>query len=124
MSRAGFCLAVLFVFPLCAERPFEFWPGAQYDPRIPTFQQTLGYEPGAQITSSSDILRYLDALAAGSGRVKVFPYAESWEKRKLVYAAIGSEANLKRLPEIRAAMQRIADPRKTSEKEAASLMSG
>src|SRR6266852_3500078 len=124
MSRAGFCLAVLFVFPLCAEKPFEFWPGTQYDPRIPTFQQTLGYEPGNQITSSTDILRYLEALAAASNRIRVFPYAESWEKRKLVYAAVGSEANLKRLPEIRTAMQRLADPRKTSEREAASLMAG
>src|SRR5216684_359431 len=111
MSRAGFCLAVLFVFPLCAEKPFEFWPGTQY-------------EPGNQITSSTDILRYLEALAAASNRIRVFPYAESWEKRKLVYAAVGSEADLKRLPEIRTAMQRLADPRKTSEREAANLMAG
>jgi len=124
MSRAGLCLAVLFVFPLCAQKPFEFWPGAQYDPRIPTFQHSLGYDPGAQITSSADILRYLDTLAAASSRIKVFPYADSWEKRKLVYAAVGSEANLKRLPEIRAAMQRLADPRKTNEAEAARLVAG
>lgn len=124
MSRAGLCLAVLLVFPLSAEKAFEFWPGAQYDPRIPTFRQTLGYEPGAQITSSADILRYLDALAGASSRVKVFPYAESWQKRKLVYAALGSEANLKRLPEIRSGVQRLADPRKTNEREAAALMAG
>src|SRR6266571_821013 len=100
MSRASLCLTVLLVAPLLAEKPFEFWPGARYDPRIPTVHQVLGYSAGEQITSSADILRYFDALAAASGRVKVFPYGESWEKRKLIYAAVGSEANLKRLADI------------------------
>src|SRR5258705_3780067 len=100
MSRAGLCLAVLLALPLSAEKPFEFWPGAQYDSRIPTYHQVLGYDAGAQITASADILRYFDALSAATNRIKVFPYAESWEKRKLVYAAIGSLANVDRLPEI------------------------
>ena len=92
--RRAVVLAALFVFPLCAQKPFEFWPGTQYDPRVPGFLQTLGYEPGAQITSSADILRYLDALAGASSRIKIFPYGETWEKRRLVYAAVGSDANL------------------------------
>src|SRR5580704_12997530 len=104
MSRAVLYLAIALALPLSAEKPFEFWPGAQYDPRIPTIHQALGYDPGEQITSSADILRYFDALAAASPRVQVFSYAQSWEKRKLIYAAVGSEANLKRLAEIRAAI--------------------
>lgn len=124
MSRAGICLALALALPLCAEEPFEFWPGAQYDPHIPTVQQVLGFEDGDQITSSSDILRYLDALAAASTSLRVSPYAETWEKRKLVYAAVGSEANLKRLPEIRAAMRKQSDPRKTSEAKARALIAG
>src|SRR5215471_16678087 len=115
MSRAVRYLAIALALPLSAEKSFEFWPGAQYDSRIPTIQQVLGYNPGEQITSSSDILRYFDALAAASPRIQVFPYAQSWEKRQLMYAAIGSETNLKRLHEIRAAMQKLADPRKTSD---------
>jgi hypothetical protein len=121
MSRAGLCLAVLLVAQLFAKNPFEFWPGAQHDPRIATIHQVLGYDPGEKITSSADILRYFEALAAASGRIKVFPYAESWEKRKLIYAAIGSDANVKRLAEIRADMQKLADPRKTTEAEAKAL---
>ncbi|HJT88324.1 MAG TPA: M14 family metallopeptidase, partial [Bryobacteraceae bacterium] len=38
--------------------------------------------------------------------------------RKLVYAAIGSEANIRKLDYLRSAIQRFADPRKTSEAEA------
>ena len=111
--------------PLSAQRPFEFWPGASYDARVPTFRQVLGYGPGERITSTAGILKYMDALAgASSGRLKVFEYGESWEGRKLIYAALGSEANVRKAPEIRAAMQRLADPRKTPEAEARKTMEG
>lgn len=109
---------------LLAVLSFEFWPGAAYDPRVPTFRQVLGYDAGERITTPEGILRYLDALAAADGRLKVFPYGESWEGRKLVYAVAGSEANMRRLDEIRAAMARLADPRKTSAEESRKLMAG
>jgi hypothetical protein len=124
MPRAGLWIAALLALPLSANSAFEFWPGAQYDPRVPTIRQTLGYDPGEQITSSDAILRYFDALAGAANRIRVFSYAESWEKRKLVYAAVGSEASLKRLPEIKAAMQKLADPRKTNETAAKTLIAG
>ena len=115
------CL-LLAAWPLAAaERPFEFWPGAAYDSRIPTIRKVLGYEPGERITSHEGILRYLNSLAAASPRIQVFAYGESWEGRKLVYAAVGSEANMRRLGEIRAAMARLADPRKTPAEEARRL---
>src|SRR5262249_57604291 len=53
-----------------------------------------------------------------------FEYGESWEGRKLIYAAVGNEANIRRLPEIKSAMQRIADPRKTPEAEAKRVIAG
>jgi len=109
---------------LLAALSFEFWPGATYDPSIPTFHKVLGYDPGERITTDEGIARYLDALAAASGRIKIFEYGQSWEGRKLVYVAIGSERNIGRLEEIRAAMARLADPRKTSEAEAHKLMAG
>jgi hypothetical protein len=49
---------------LLAALSFEFWPGAAYDPQIPTFRKVLGYDPGDRITSHEGILHYLDALAA------------------------------------------------------------
>src|SRR5215475_16034300 len=117
---------LIFVALICfAQKPNEFWPGAAYDPKIPTMRQVLGYEPGEAITPHSGIVHYLDSLAAAApARMKIFEYGQSWEGRKLVYAAIGSEANIRRLGEIRGAMQRIADPRKTSEAEAHKLMTG
>ena len=91
----------------------DFWPGAQYDAAVPSFQKVLGYGPGERISSHTNLMRYLEALAqAAPTRMKLFEYARTWEDRKLVYAAIGSEANIRRLDAIKAAMQKPGDPRK------------
>ena len=91
----------------------DFWPGAQYDAAVPSFQKVLGYGPGERISSHANLMRYLEALAqAAPTRMKLFEYARTWEDRKLVYAAIGSEANIRRLDAIKAAMQKPGDPRK------------
>src|ERR1700687_1961295 len=110
---------------LFAQKGFEFWPGTSYDSKIPTVRQVLGYEAGDRVTSHAGIVRYMEALAAAApSRMKMFDYGETWEGRKLIYAAVGSEANIRRLSEIRADMQRIADPRKTQEAEARKIMAG
>lgn len=121
---SALAIGVLVLWPLGAQTKFEFWPGAAYDPRIPTFKQVLGYEPGERISSHAQLVKYLEALASASPRLKVFEYGQSWEGRKLVYAAIGSEANMKRLAEIRTGMQALADPRKTQEAQARKLIAG
>ncbi|HKI20862.1 MAG TPA: hypothetical protein VKA15_23420, partial [Isosphaeraceae bacterium] len=60
-----------------------------------------------------------EALAAAPTRMKIFDYGRTRENRRLVYAVIGSEANMRRLDEIEASMKRLADPRRTSVDEAA-----
>src|SRR5579884_4212522 len=121
MRRLSPLWGVLFALaPACA---YEFWPSSTYDPRIPTFQQVLGYDPGARITSHAGVIRYLDALAAASPRVKVFEYGATWEGRKLVYAAIGSETNIGKLAAIRSGIARLADPRTTPEGDGQKLIS-
>ncbi len=110
-------------FSLSAQTKFEYWPGATYDPAVPTHKKVLGYEPGDHVSSHAQIMQYMDALAAAyPNRMKVWEYAKTWEGRKLVYAAIGSEANIKRLPQIQADIHRLADPRKTSDAEAKKIM--
>ena len=104
-------------------KPFEYWPGTHYDPAISTPKQVLGYEFGDRITWSGNVIKYFDTLAASApSKIKVWDYAKSWEGRRLVYAAIGSEASIKRIPEIQAAMKKLADPRKTSAAEAKRLI--
>ncbi|MBI1899209.1 MAG: peptidase M14 [Acidobacteria bacterium] len=119
----------LVLLPLCfrliAGPEPELWPRASYDPRIPDFRKVLGYHPGERITWHANILKYLEALAAAEPkRMRIFDYGKTWEGRRLIYAVIGSEANIARLPRIKAAMQRLADPRNTPESEARKIMAG
>src|SRR6185436_7957310 len=87
---------------LHAQTP-PFWPGTQYDPAIPTLQKVLGYDAGARISSHAQLMRYMEALAAAlPAKMRIFEYAKTWEGRKLIYAAIGSEANIRRIGEIKA----------------------
>lgn len=110
---------------LCAQKkPLEMWPGAVYDPAIPTMEKVLGYAPGERIASHAHIMRYFEALAAAQPKkVKIFDYAKSWEGKKLVIAIIGSEQNIARLNEIQGGMKRLADPRKTNDADATRLTS-
>jgi hypothetical protein len=126
MRRLLAALFVFSIFLLCQEpASHEFWPGAVYDPAIPGFQKVLGFGAGEQISSPEELLRYLEALAAAApGRMKVFDYGKTWEGRRLVYAAIASGANMRRLEDVRHAMHQLSDPRTLPEAEARRLMSG
>lgn len=121
MYRRLFLLVAAAAAALSAQT-FEFWPGAQYDPAIPAVAKVLGFEPGARHATPEEIVRYFEALAAAApSRIKLFDYGRTWEGRRLLYAAISSEDNIRRLGEIKAAQQRLADPRKTAEGEAKKL---
>ncbi len=106
-----------------AQGKYEFWTGTKYDPNIPTIKKVLGFDPGERITSHGQIMKYMEALEkAVPNQVKTFEYAKTWEGRKLIYVAVGSEANIRRLDEIRAGMQKLSDPRKTTAAEARELV--
>lgn len=93
---------VTFTLALAAEPKFEYWPGANYDPAVPTHRKIRGYDPGGHVSSHAQIIKYMEALAAANPtHMKIWNYGKTWEGRRLVYAAIGSEANIKRLNEIR-----------------------
>jgi len=105
------------------KKTIDMWPGAQYDPAVPTIKKVLGYEPGERIAPHAHLMKYFEALAAAQpNRVKLIEYTKSWEGRKLIIAVVGNEANIKRLPEIQAGMKKLADPRKTSDADAQKLI--
>jgi hypothetical protein len=118
-----FLLLAAGALALSAQTRFEFWPGASYDSAIPTEKQVLGHDPGERIAPHREILQYMEALqAAAPKRVKIFEYARTWEGRKLVYVAVGSEANIRRLDAIEAGMKKLADPRRTNQADAQKLI--
>jgi Zinc carboxypeptidase len=101
------------VSPAAAQTQFEYWTGARYDATIPTVKQILGYEPGERITSYAGLTTYLEALVKASPRIRVVPYAQSWEGKRLVYVVIASDDNMRRLDDVKSAWRTFADPRVT-----------
>ena len=119
-----FVSVFLSVQLVAQDKNFTFWPGTDYDPAIPTFKQVLGFDPGERISSHAEIMAYMSALEkAAPDRMKVFEYARSWERKKLVYAVVGSKENISRLSAIRDSMKKLADPRQTSAAEAQRIIS-
>ena len=106
-----------------AQENFVFWPNADYDPAIPTVEDVLGYPSGERITWHRDAIRYFEALAeAAPERISVSRYAQSWEGRDLIYVVVTSAENMARIDDIKAGMQRLADPRQTTRAEAEEII--
>lgn len=88
------------------------WPGAKYDPAVPTLQQVLGHDTGLEITTPDQVGVYLQALAkAAPTRTRLIEYARSWENRPLWLMVIGSPDRIAKLDQVKRDLQRLADPR-------------
>ncbi|MDT8408007.1 MAG: M14 family zinc carboxypeptidase [Wenzhouxiangellaceae bacterium] len=89
----------------------DFLPGSQYHANAPVFEQVLGYASGERISSPANVRKWFDALEqAYPERIRIFPYATSWEGRELFYAVIGTSERLAKLDAIKADIQAIAHP--------------
>ena len=88
-----------------------FWPGTDYDADAPDFAQVLGHEIGERISSPEEIRAGFDALIeAYPERIRMFPYAESWQGRELYFVVIGLPERIADLQSIREDIQTIAHP--------------
>ena len=96
--------------------------GGQYDPRVPTPRSVLGYELGERFTPHHMLMRYIDRLAATSGRVDVDTVAFTFEGREVTRVILTSEANRQRLSDIRRDAQRLFDPRTASDAELSGIV--
>jgi hypothetical protein len=85
--------------------------GGPYDPSIPSPRAVLGYDLGERFTAHHRVVRYAEALAAASPRVRLDTVAVTHEGREVLLATVTSEANQARLEEVRRAARRLADPR-------------
>lgn len=113
---------VLFIFilmlfrlnqPACADN-FDFFPGGEYDPAIPSPQEVLGFDLGYRPARYAEAVKYFQTLSAASPRAELVEFGETFEGRKLHYLIIGSKDNVAGHEEIRDKIGRLADPRKLS----------
>src|SRR5688572_4411740 len=119
MRRSLFviCYSLFLVSVASAQEP-ALWPGAKYDPAIPTIKQVLGHDHGEVITPPEGIAQYLQALQkAAPTKSRLIRYATSWEGRPLWLFVIGSPDRIARLDQLKADIQRFGDPRRISAAE-------
>src|SRR5688500_6703355 len=102
-------LVPLSVTSLEAQHPFA--AGGAYDPAVPTPLSVLGYEVGDRFTPHHMMMRYLERLAGASPRVHLDTLARTFEGREVVMVTVTSEANQRRMDQIRVEARHIADPR-------------
>lgn len=99
------------------------WPGADYDPAVPTAREVLGFDIGAEMAGHAEVRRYFEALAAAApDRVRLFDIGYSWQGRSLFLAVVSGPDNMARLEQIRTGMGRLADPRRLAPGEAERLV--
>ncbi len=91
---------------------------------VPSPDAVLGFRVGAdrQLADWTQIVDYFRRLDAASPRVRVDEVGKTTEGRPFLVVTITSEANMARLDEIRRDNLRLADPRRLSPADAASLI--
>jgi len=112
-----FAALSLSVAPAAASLPFT---NTDYAIDIPTLEAVVGHTTGAEITTPDETLRYFERLReAAPDRMKIVPYADSWEGRQLVYGIITSKENMAKLDELKADLAKFADGTSLSNAERA-----
>ena len=97
------CLCASVASFVIAQAPEPMWPGAKYDPAIPTLRRwsatTMVWRSRRPIRSA----HYLQALAkAAPTRTRLFEYARTWEGRPLWVMVIGSPERIAKLDQVKA----------------------
>src|ERR1700733_13033263 len=91
---------------------------------VPTPRDVIGHDIGApnKLDYYEDLLKYYQALAAKSPRVKIIETGKTEEGRPTAVGLISSEANLGNLDVNRQNMAKLADPRGLSDAQARDLI--
>jgi hypothetical protein len=91
---------------------------------VPSPRDLLGYDIGApkHLTYYADVVRYYNALAAKSPRVKVIDIGPTEEGRRSIIVFVGSEDSIAHLDQNRKNLARLADPRGLTDEQAHALI--
>ncbi|MGE4460733.1 MAG: M14 family zinc carboxypeptidase [Stenotrophomonas sp.] len=113
MSFRFLALALLLAIgamPAFAQNSYYFPAARQFDARVPSPQQFLGYDIGSHYTRHDRLVAYFNQLARVSDRVRVEVIGQSYEQRPLLLVTITSPRNHARSAQIAAQRQALVDP--------------
>src|SRR5262245_27379484 len=101
-------------FSSVSAQEVALWPGAKYDPAIPTIKSVLGHDHGEVITTPDGVAQYLQALQkAAPTKTRLIEYARTWEGRPLWLLVVGNPDRIAKLDQLKADIKRFGDPRNT-----------
>ena len=100
------------------------FPNTQYDESLPTLKSEVGFDFGHQITMTYEAMRYAQALADASEKVRFQEHGRTFEGRPLAKLFVSSPANIARLEEFQKRYQALADPGKTGADALPGLLDG
>jgi Zinc carboxypeptidase len=91
---------------------------------VPTPEAHFGFRMGAdgRLATADDIEKYFDAVASQSDRVKIVDIGTTTEGHRTIAAIVSAPDNIRNLERIRAANQRLADPRTLPADEARQIV--
>ena len=91
--------------------------------QVPTPESHFGFRMGSdgQLAAAADIERYFETVASRSDRVKVVDIGPTTDGHRTIAAIVSAPENIQNLNQIRAANQRLADPRTLAPDEARRL---
>jgi len=91
---------------------------------VPSPKDVLGYYIGApkKLTYYADIMKYYQALAAKSPRVRIMNVGKTDEGRECAVVVVASEDSIKNLETYRGYLGQLADPRKISDAQARDII--
>ena len=112
------CLLVAFTFVMYTvqgQTEADYYlPAIQYDEKIPTPKEVLGYDIGEWHITHDQLVMYMRILADASPRITLKEYARSYEQRPLLYMIVTSEENHARLDDIQQRHLQLSDPEKSN----------
>jgi hypothetical protein len=113
---------LLAATPLLAQPAFDWYDRGPYRSAVPRPEALLGFPLGSQHTMYHQQRAVLDQLiAAAPERVRTEVIGRTVEGKELRLLIISAPENIQRLDQIRADLDRLADPRTTSAAEAAQV---
>ncbi len=105
-----------------AEEKFDFYTRGEYRQNVPRPQSILRFDVGDFHTTYAQMEKVIDSIAAAApDRVKIYEIGTTNEHRMQYLVAISAPENISRIDDIRSNVARLADPRRTTASEAASI---